>query len=191
MFFQRRRIGLSTDCSGLWRAALDPERPSGAAIIGSMSPGVGIALGVAAIAVAVLVSLRLRASKNSRNLGLQLEVAAPARKLSDDEFWGLYWQRRLGIRRETVTVRAKNTNVILIGQIPISPTHSRWVYDLEKSMLDGGLITQPGGKNWLPTDEGKRALEARLDRDEKPLRSLQPLVNAENLQNVDLNSASR
>jgi hypothetical protein len=43
----------------------------------------------------------------------------------------------------------------------------------------------------LPTDDGKRALEARLNRDEKPLRPLQPLVNAENLQNVDLNSASR
>jgi hypothetical protein len=161
------------------------------AIIGGMNPGVGIALGAAAIVLAVLVSLRLRASQHSRDLGLQLEVVAPARKLSDDEFWGLYWQRRLGIRRETVSVRARNTDVILIGQIPISPTHSRWVYDLEKSMLDGGLITQPGGKNWLPTDDGKRALEARLNRDEKPLRPLQPLVNAENLQNVDLNSASR
>lgn len=167
------------------------ERLPGAAIMGSMSPGVGIALGAAAIVLTVLVSLRLRASKSSRNLGLQLEVVAPARKLSDDEFWGLYWQRRLGIRRETVTVRARNTDVILIGQTPISPTHSHWVYDLEKSMLDGGLITQPGGKNWLPTDEGKRALEARLNRDEKPLRPLQPLVNAENLQNVDLNSSSR
>jgi hypothetical protein len=191
MFFQRRRIGLSRDCSGLWRAALEAERPPGAAIIGNMSPGVGIVLGLAAIALTVIVSLRLRASKDPRGLGLQFEVTAPARKLSDDEFWGLYWQRRLGIRRETVTVRARNTDVILIGQTPISPTHSRWVYDLEKSMLDGGLITQPGGKNWLPTDEGKRALEARLDRDEKPLRPLQPLVNAENLQNVDLNSASR
>ena len=156
-----------------------------------MSPGVGIALGAAAFVVIVLVSLRLRASKDSRGLGLQFEVAAPVRKLADDEFWGLYWQRRLGIRRETVPVRAKNTNVILIGQIPISPTHSGWLYDLEKKMLDGGLITQPGGKNWLPTDEGKRALDARLEGEEKPLRSLHPLVNAENLQNVDLNSASR
>jgi hypothetical protein len=168
-------MGLSANCS----------------IIGSVTPGVGIAIGAFVVALIVIVSLRVRAQSASREGGLHLEVVAPARKLSDDEFWALYWQRRLGIRRETVPVRAKNTNVILIGQIPISPTHSRWVYDLEKSMLDAGLITQPGGKNWLPTDEGKRALEARLSREEKPLKPLQPLVNAENLQNVDLNSASR
>src|SRR5215471_5002667 len=186
MFFQRRRFGVSADCSVRWRAALDAERPPLAAIIGGMNPGVLVAIGVAAIVVIVLVSLRVRAHNASRERGLQLEVAAPARRLSDDEFWGLYWQRRLGIRRETVSVRAKNMNVILIGQTPISPTHSRWVYDLEKSMIDGGLITKPGGKNWLPTDEGKKAPEARLNRDEKPLRALQPLVNAENLQNVVL-----
>src|SRR5215471_14238743 len=158
MFFQRRRFGVSADCSVRWRAALDAERPPLAAIIGGMNPGVLVAIGVAAIVVIVLVSLRVRAHNASRERGLQLEVS----------------------------VRAKNMNVILIGQTPISPTHSRWVYDLEKSMIDGGLITKPGGKNWLPTDEGKKALEARLNRDEKPLRALQPLVNAENLQNVVL-----
>jgi hypothetical protein len=152
-----------------------------------MNGWIGIAIGIAAAAAIVYVVVRaVRGGSGDR--GLQIAPYVPIREISDDEFWALYWQRRLGIRRETKVVRAKKMNVILFGQIPISPIHSSWVYELERSMLEKGLITQPAGKNWLPTDEGKRALEARLAKEEKPYRTYKPLVNAENLQNVKLES---
>jgi hypothetical protein len=155
-----------------------------------MNLGIGIAIGVAVLAlIVVLVQRAMRGE--TRSQGLQLEPYVPARQISDEEFWALYWLKRVGVRRETKVVRAKSTNVILFGEIPISPNHSRWVYDLERSMLDKGLITQPTGKNWLATEDAKRALEARLGKEEKPLKPLQPLVSAETLQNVDLNSPKR
>jgi hypothetical protein len=154
-----------------------------------MNLGVGIAIGVTAF-VLILVIWAAAGRKGRRDEGARPAPSAPIRNLSDDEFWGLYWQRRLGIRRETKTVRGKSTSVILFGQIPISPMHSRWVYDLERGMLASGLIIQPRGTNWLLTEEGKRALEGRLGRNEKPERPLKPLVNAETLQNIRLEAAS-
>jgi hypothetical protein len=148
----------------------------------------GIAVGV--VVVALIVWLLWRARQRPKDEGAKAPEI-PIREISDEEFWGLYWQRRLGIRRENKMVRAKNMNVILFGQIPVSPIHSPWVYELEKSLLGSGLITQPAGKNWLPTDEGKRALEARLAKEEKPAKPFRPLVNAETLQNVDLDSTGR
>jgi hypothetical protein len=156
-----------------------------------MDMRIGLAIGIAALALVVVVLSSSRARRGRREETAHFAPADPVREITDDEFWALYWQRRLGIRRETKMVRAKNMNVILFGQIPISPIHSSWVYDLEKIMLESGLITQPGGKNWLPTDEGKRALEARLAKNGTPERTYKPLVNAENLQNVKLESLSQ
>src|SRR5215472_563235 len=102
-----------------------------------------LAIGIALFALGVLVWLSVRARGSRRDEGEHHTSEAPVREISDEEFWALYWQRRLGIRRETKTVRAKSMSVILFGQIPISPIHSSWVYDLERSMVEGGLITQP------------------------------------------------
>jgi len=154
-----------------------------------MNQGIGLAIGIGALVLTCVVWVAAR-RKGRRNEGALAAPAAPIRNLSDDEFWGLYWQRRLGIRRETRTVRGKSASVILFGQIPISPMHSAWVYELEGGMLASGLIIQPRGTNWLLTDEGKRALEARLGRSEKPERTVKPLVNAETLQNIRLDAAS-
>jgi len=155
-----------------------------------MNLGIGFAIGVAVLAlVVVLVQRAMRGEP--RNQGLQLEPYVPARQISDEEFWGLYWQKRIGIRRENKVVRTKKMDVILSGQIPISLVHSPWVVELERKLLDSGLIIQPGGKNWLPTDEGKRALEARLAKEGKPGKLFRPLVSAETLKNVDLEAGSR
>jgi hypothetical protein len=152
-----------------------------------MTSGIGIAVGVAVAVLIVIVVLRAMRGR-PQDQRLQLEPYVSVRQISDEEFWGLYWQRRIGIRRENKVVRAKKMDVMLFGQIPISLVHSSWVVELERKLLDGGLIIQPGGKNWLPTDEGKRALDARLAREDKPLKPFRPLVSAETLKNVDLES---
>jgi hypothetical protein len=153
-----------------------------------MNLGIGLVVGIGAL-VLILVVWAAARRKGRRNEGAVATSVAPIRNLSDDEFWGLYWQRRLGIRRETRTVRGKSASVILFGQIPVSPKHSGWVYELERGMLASGLIIQPRGTNWLLTDEGKRALEAKLGRNERPERPVKPLVNAETLQNIRLDAA--
>jgi hypothetical protein len=151
---------------------------------------IALVIGIGALALILLVWLSFRGRRGARDEGSSRAPETHVREISDEEFWALYWQRRIGIRRETKTVRAKSMSVILFGQIPISPIHSSWVYDLEKSMLANGLITQPAGTNWLPTDEGKRALDARLAKNGKPERTYKPFVNAENLQNIKLESVS-